>query len=81
MTVQPREPADRATALSPGAARVRETSDMFGATAGGDTSGFGGLTRQRPAPVSSPRPYGSWFDESVDALAEAFPGSELVNED
>ena len=49
-------------------------SDMFGATRGGDTSGFGGLVRQQSAPLSSPRPFGSWFDEGVDALAEAYPG-------
>jgi len=49
-------------------------SDMFGATFGGDTSGFGGLVRRPPASASSPRPYGGWFDEVVDALEEAYPG-------
>jgi NADH-quinone oxidoreductase subunit C len=51
----------------------RQTSDMFGATFGGDTSGFGGLVRKKPAAVSTPRPYGGWFDEVVDALQEAYP--------
>jgi NADH-quinone oxidoreductase subunit C len=49
-------------------------TDMFGAAFGGDTTGFGGLVRRAPADVSSPRPWGSWFDEAVDALAEAYPG-------
>ena len=52
----------------------RAGSDMFGATFGSDTSGFGGLVRTPPVPVSTPRPYGGWFDETVDALAEAYPG-------
>ena len=52
----------------------RVTSDMFGAAFGGDTSGFGRLVRQVPADISSPRPFGGWFDEAVDALAEAYPG-------
>jgi NADH-quinone oxidoreductase subunit C len=50
----------------------RVTSDMFGAVFGGDTSGFGGLVRQTPPDVSSPRPYGGWFDEAVDALSAAY---------
>jgi NADH-quinone oxidoreductase subunit C len=66
-------------APSPGAVTApahepRAGSDMFGATFGGDTSGFGGLVRQQPAALSSPRPYGGWFDETVDALQEAYPG-------
>ncbi len=47
---------------------------MFGVAGSGDTSGFGGLVRRRHAVVSSPRPYGSYFDEVYDALQEAFPG-------
>ena len=73
MTVSPQDPTG-ASAVSPGAAQAREGSDMFGATFGGDTSGFGGLVRRAPVDASSPRPYGSWFDETVDALAEAYPG-------
>ncbi|NAS22609.1 NADH-quinone oxidoreductase subunit C [Herbidospora sp. NEAU-GS84] len=41
---------------------------MFGASGTGDTSGYGGLVVRRPVPVSSPRPYGSYFDEIVDGL-------------
>jgi NADH-quinone oxidoreductase subunit C len=47
---------------------------MFGARAGGDTSGFGGLVKRQPADLSSPRPYGGWFDEAVDALQEGWSG-------
>jgi len=47
---------------------------MFGIAGSGDTSGFGGLLRRRPAAVDTPRPYGEWFDEVVDALEEAYPG-------
>jgi NADH-quinone oxidoreductase subunit C len=47
---------------------------MFGVGGSGDTSGFGGLVRRRPGVVGSPRPYGGYFDDVYDALAEAFPG-------
>jgi NADH-quinone oxidoreductase subunit C len=43
---------------------------MFGAGDGGDTSGYGGLVRQIVMPGPSERPYGGWFDEAVDVLAE-----------
>jgi NADH-quinone oxidoreductase subunit C len=62
------------SAVAPTTTHVRQGADMFGAAAGGDTSGFGGLVRQAPHEASTPRPYGSWFDEAVDALAEAYPG-------
>jgi NADH-quinone oxidoreductase subunit C len=42
---------------------------MFGAAASGDTSGYGRLLVRRPPPLSSPRPYGSYFDELTDELA------------
>jgi NADH-quinone oxidoreductase subunit C len=58
---------------------------MFGVHGSGDTSGMGGLVRRRPTPVPAERPYGSYFDETVDALAEAFPqfheAIEMVNVD
>jgi NADH-quinone oxidoreductase subunit C len=47
---------------------------MFGVTGSGDTSGFGGLMRRRSVELDSPRPYGAYFDEVVDALEEAYPG-------
>jgi NADH-quinone oxidoreductase subunit C len=44
---------------------------MFGVQDGGDTSGYGGLrVRRRPA-LSTPRPYGSYFDELADQLGSA----------
>jgi NADH-quinone oxidoreductase subunit C len=44
---------------------------MFGAETSGDTSGYGGL-QIRQAPLrSSPRPYGSYFDELADDLGRA----------
>jgi len=47
---------------------------IFGEQGSGDTSGFGGLVRRRPALAETPRPYGGYFDEVVDALDAAFPG-------
>jgi NADH-quinone oxidoreductase subunit C len=47
----------------------------FGVHGTGDTSGFGGLVRRRADVVDTPRPYGSYFDEVVDALTEAYPGA------
>jgi NADH-quinone oxidoreductase subunit C len=44
---------------------------MFGARGTGDTSGYGRLVRPVALPGSSPRPYGGYFDEVVDALAGA----------
>ncbi len=43
---------------------------MFGASGTGDTSGYGGLQVRRPPRVASPRPYGSYFDEIADRLAD-----------
>ena len=60
--------------VTPAGGAERPGTDMFGAAFGGDTTGFGGLVKRAPADASSPRPYGSWFDEAVDALEEAFPG-------
>ncbi len=42
---------------------------MFGVAGSGDTSGYGRLVRTVPAPESSPRPYGGYFDDVVDRLA------------
>jgi NADH-quinone oxidoreductase subunit C len=47
---------------------------MFGVHGSGDTSGFGGLTVPAPAELSSPKPYGGWFDEVSDRLGAAVPG-------
>ena len=66
--------AERASAVAAVTADPGAGSDMFGATFGGDTSGFGGLVRRDPPALSSPRPFGGWYDEAVDALEEAYPG-------
>jgi NADH-quinone oxidoreductase subunit C len=47
---------------------------MFGVSGSGDTSGFGGLMRRRSSVLDSPRPFGGYFDEVVDALEVAFAG-------
>ncbi len=44
---------------------------MFGVTDTGDTSGYGRLVRRVAMPAGSPRPYGGYFDEVVDALGAA----------
>jgi NADH-quinone oxidoreductase subunit C len=62
------------SAVQPGAAPPPAGTDMFGARSGGDTTGFSGLVKRQPADISTPRPYGGWFDEGVDALQEAYPG-------
>jgi len=42
---------------------------MFGAKTSGDTSGYGRLLVRLAPELSSPRPYGSYFDELTDELA------------
>jgi NADH-quinone oxidoreductase subunit C len=44
---------------------------MFGASTGGDTSGYGGLRRTVRMPGESSRPYGGYFDEVADELEGA----------
>jgi NADH-quinone oxidoreductase subunit C len=44
---------------------------MFGVEGSGDTSGFGGLIRRRASELDSPKPYGGYYDDIVDALFEA----------
>ncbi len=44
---------------------------MFGVKGSGDTSGYGRLVREVALPGSSPRPYGGYFDDVVDALIDA----------
>jgi NADH-quinone oxidoreductase subunit C len=54
---------------------------MFGVTGTGDTTGYGGLVREVTFPGSSPRPYGGYFDDVVDRLAEALDGSDAEFDD
>ncbi|MGE2728353.1 NADH-quinone oxidoreductase subunit C [Mycolicibacterium vaccae] len=44
---------------------------MFGVQGSGDTSGYGRLVRPVLLPGSTPRPYGGYFDDVVDALVDA----------
>ena len=55
---------------SEGAEVIGTRRGMFGASGTGDTSGYGRLVRSVALPGSSPRPYGQYFDEVVDRLAE-----------
>jgi len=48
---------------------------MFGVHGTGDTSGYGGLVATVAMPGPSERPYGGWFDEVVDVLAEVLDES------
>jgi NADH-quinone oxidoreductase subunit C len=43
---------------------------MFGISGSGDTSGYGRLVKPVTLPGSSARPYGGYFDEVVDRLAQ-----------
>ncbi len=43
---------------------------MFGITGSGDTSGYGRLVRPVSLPGGTPRPYGGYFDDVVDRLAD-----------
>jgi NADH-quinone oxidoreductase subunit C len=43
---------------------------LFGVQGSGDTSGYGGLVQPVAMPGAAERPYGGWFDEAVDVLAE-----------
>jgi len=61
--------ADAAGAAAAEVINVRR--GMFGVTGSGDTSGYGRLVREITLPGSSPRPYGGYFDEVVDNLADA----------
>lgn len=50
---------------------------MFGAKGTGDTSGYGRLVREVMLPGSSPRPYGRYFDDVVDKLADALEKADV----
>ncbi|MBB4913193.1 NADH-quinone oxidoreductase subunit C [Streptosporangium saharense] len=51
---------------------------MFGATGTGDTSGYGRLVVRRKPELSTPRPYGGYFDTVADELERAL-GAELAD--
>lgn len=54
---------------------VAHRHGMFGSSMGGDTTGYGGLDVPVLFPGAAERPYGSYFDEVVDALEAAAPES------
>jgi len=54
---------------------------MFGTEDTGDTSGYGGLRVRRALVPSSPRPYGSYFDEIADRLADRLGREEAGFDD
>ena len=72
-------------ATTPGRRSPLEVVDvrhgMFGTTGTGDTSGYGGLVRTIAMPGPSERPYGGWFDEVVDILAEVLGEAGLAFDD
>ena len=47
------------------------STGMFGTETTGDTSGYGGLQVRLAPGLSTPRPYGSYFDELADGLGQA----------
>jgi NADH-quinone oxidoreductase subunit C len=53
---------------------------MFGVTGSGDTSGFSGLQRQPWLELPAERPYGGYYDEVMDAFAEAYPEHQAAIE-
>lgn len=52
---------------------------MFGVTGTGDVSGFGGLVAPTVFPGASSRPYGGWFDEAADVLAERLDATGVAD--
>jgi NADH-quinone oxidoreductase subunit C len=54
---------------------------MFGIAGSGDTTGYGRLVREVTLPGSTPRPYGGFFDEVVDRLADALKSDGVEFED
>src|SRR5690606_25862122 len=55
--------------------QVATKRGMFGSSLGNDTSGMGGLEVPVLYPGAADRPYGSYFDEVVDALQDAAPAA------
>ena len=49
---------------------ISKHEGMFGVSGTGDTSGFGGLTRNVELPGASSAPYGGWMDDVANALTE-----------
>jgi NADH-quinone oxidoreductase subunit C len=78
---QEADPAAPDSAEVAGRERLSERvvrTGMFGIHGSPDTSGYGGLKVRQQPPVSSPRPYGSYFDEVADALESSVAGAGLA---
>ncbi len=60
---------------------VRAQQGMFGVHGTGDTSGFGGLRQTVTQTPGSERPYGGYFDDVVDLLAEALADAGVAFDD
>ena len=56
---------------------VEVRDGAFGVHGTGDTSGFGGLTRPVVMPAAASQPFGGWYDEVHDRLAEVAGGSTV----
>jgi NADH-quinone oxidoreductase subunit C len=56
---------------------VGARTGMFGASDGGDTSGYAGLVRPTLYPGAAQAPYGGWYDEVADALTERLKATGL----
>ena len=60
---------------------VQVRRGMFGVQGSGDTSGYGGLVQPVALPGAATRPYGGWFDEAVDVLAEVLATEDVAFDD
>ncbi len=56
---------------------VGARTGMFGVHGTGDTSGYGGLVAPILFPGAAQRPFGGWFDDVADALAERLSSADL----
>ncbi|SOD72317.1 NADH dehydrogenase subunit C [Jatrophihabitans sp. GAS493] len=70
----PDEPAPVAQPVTPDADSTIGVahSGLFGVSGSGDTTGFGGLVRAPWVAPGAERPYGSYFDDLVDAIQDAY---------
>jgi NADH-quinone oxidoreductase subunit C len=75
--IQPRTPLPESTIdRQVGSPFGTERHGMFGVSGSGDTTGFGGLVHEPWTPPEAERPYGSYFDDVVDALHEAYASAD-----
>jgi NADH-quinone oxidoreductase subunit C len=81
MSSPEQDPQEATTRAGSTAEVVDVRRGMFGVQGTGDTSGYGRLVRAVGLPGGSPRPYGSYFDDIADRLAEALKGDDLEFDD